>query len=936
MENNKNNDVTEFISSIINSIIEKVFKSIDDFDNSNPEKADADIKFNTLNLDEIISQVNNSINIFSSFDNVLLSNSILNSEENETKKEPIKINTIEELLLNEEQITEIIYTYDKRYKDCFNENNMLKLIDYSTHMAYISDDDIMTHKYPFYACELLRCDAPYIYEKFFENEKIMSYFFEFLNDEKNRSNNVLSGYFTKIFLSLLDKKNDDIINYIFKEENLYIEQIIELCEDSSYCECIKYLLTLQSDKHEEKKLFILKKLNKKLFRKEEYTNKICFEIYSSLLEEGNLIFCNFFLRNFEKIFENYDFNYKNKKVNFELFGYYIHLVRIIKECFTREKENNVDIDSTQIIRKELNNYVIKNSKIFLDFEMVLLDSTTSIIFIRNSTEDNIENITYRRIIVAYLDILDYIIFTISIKENKKEFNFYINKIHEIFTNNILIKITNVIFRYPLFNMLQVSYINLFYTLSKINSPLLNNDTIINTCVEYLIHENSEKDILISFLVKILDIIYKSLKDQNILVNKKLKFVYEFIIKNIIEIFESKLLFNQKYGTPDKNINKIDEIDNNGNFNNKNNNKDNNIIYNKENEHENKNGYIFKDMVNKGIYDYINKIRFCNSSKNLTSVDNISEEIDLDDFNDDDIDENNNNNKNHKQFTLTTFDEIDDEDSNNNDSIGEIFKQTADLIKSIKLRNKINEENKNKEFFNKNILNNIVINPSKDKDKEKQTDNNIDDINNNINQKNKKSKTMNKFKSKSKPNFSVNVDHINSLPLIINNNYNSHNNNINNNENENFNSKKIVINSLKESNKDALDKININNFNNNKMNKIFENNIKNKDNNINIKILPNIKKNLDENNHGRYFYYDMNNKNKKNIVKNNSNLNDKINNFRSNNIIKIKEKEKKENSIFNLKKSSDNSSNFKYCLTLINKDNNKDKNQIQSEKRLNEI
>ena len=945
MENNKNNDVTEFISSIINSIIEKVFKSIDDFDNSNPEKADADIKFNTLNLDEIISQVNNSINIFSSFDNVLLSNSILNSEENETKKEPIKINTIEELLLNEEQITEIIYTYDKRYKDCFNENNMLKLIDYSTHMAYISDDDIMTHKYPFYACELLRCDAPYIYEKFFENEKIMSYFFEFLNDEKNRSNNVLSGYFTKIFLSLLDKKNDDIINYIFKEENLYIEEIIELCEDSSFCDCVKNLLILQSDKHDEKKLFILKRLNMKLFRNEEYTNKICFEIYSSLLEEGNLVFCNFFLRNFEKIFENYDYGYKNKKINFELFGYYIHLVRVIKECFTREKENNVDLDITQMTRKSLNTYVINNRQIFLDFELNLLDSTTSILFIRNSTEDNIEKITYRRILVAYLDILVYIIFTASIKydiksnnNDKKDYKYYINKIHDIFTANILLKITNVIFSYPLFNMLQVSYINLILTLSEIKSPLINNDIIINNCIDYIIHENTEKDILISFLVKVLYIIYQSLKDQNILLNKKLKYAYEAFIKNINDIFETKLLFNHPYGSEKKqNEKKIDEIDEINNTNNETNINNKISIKNIDNnESYSNNNYTFKDVVNKGIYDYINRVRFCNSSKNLTSVDNISEEIDLDDFNDDDIDENNNNNKNHKQFTLTTFDEIDDEDSNNNDSIGEIFKQTADLIKSIKLRNKINEENKNKEFFNKNILNNIVINPSKDKDKEKQTDNNIDDINNNINQKNKKSKTMNKFKSKSKPNFSVNVDHINSLPLIINNNYNSHNNNINNNENENFNSKKIVINSLKESNKDALDKININNFNNNKMNKIFENNIKNKDNNINIKILKKIKKNLDENNHGRYFYYDMNNKNKKNIVKNNSNLNDKINNFRSNNIIKIKEKEKKENSIFNLKKSSDNSSNFKYCLTLINKDNNKDKNQIQSEKRLNEI
>lgn len=356
MENNKNKnkDVTEYITSIINSIFQQVFTTIEETERINQEKTDSDIKFNTLNLDEIISQANNSINIYNSLD--ILSNSLLNFEESQTKKEPIKIKNIEELLLNEEQITEIIYTYDKRYKECFNENNIIKLIDYSTHMAYISDDDIMTHKYPFYACELLRCDAPYIYEKFFENEKIMAYFFDFLNDEKNRSNNVLSGYFTKIFLSLLDKKNDDIINYIFKEENLYIEQIIELCEDSSYCECIKNLLNLQSNKYDDKKLFIIKKLNQKLFRNEEYTNKICFEIYSSLLEEGNLIFCNFFLRNFGEIY----INFKHKSLNLELFFYYIHLVRIIKQCFTREKEDNVESGGTQISRKELNTYVINN------------------------------------------------------------------------------------------------------------------------------------------------------------------------------------------------------------------------------------------------------------------------------------------------------------------------------------------------------------------------------------------------------------------------------------------------------------------------------------------------------------------------------------------------------------------------------------------------
>ena len=229
MENNNNKDVLNIINEEINYILNKVFIRIKENEKINEEKCDADIKFNTLNLDDIISQVNNSNNnIFPSFDNIILSNSMNNfNSDEQNKKEPIKINNIEELLLNEEQITEIIYTYDKKYKDCFNEANILKLIDYSTHMPYISDDEIITHKYPFYSCELLKCDAPYIYEYFFNNERIISYFFDFLNDSKNNSNCVLSGYFTKIFLSLLDKKNDEIINYIFNEENLYIEQIIE-------------------------------------------------------------------------------------------------------------------------------------------------------------------------------------------------------------------------------------------------------------------------------------------------------------------------------------------------------------------------------------------------------------------------------------------------------------------------------------------------------------------------------------------------------------------------------------------------------------------------------------------------------------------------------------------------------------------------------------
>ena len=900
----KEKDFHEFINEEINFILNKVFSNIEINEKINQERCDADIKFNTLNLDEIISQANNNNNIYSSFDNIILSNSFnnFNIDDNQDKKEPVKINDIEELLLNEEQITEIIYTYDKRYKDCFNEANILKLIDYSTHMPYISDDETITHKYPFYACELLKCDAPYIYENFFNNKRVISYFFEFLNDSKNSNNCVLSGYFTKIFLSLLDKKSDEIINYIFKEENSYIiEQIIELCKHSSYCECIKNLLTLQSEKYDDKKLFIIKRLNQKIFREEEYTNKICFEIYSSLLEEGNIAFLNFFLKNFEKIY----LNYKHKSFNLELFFYYIHLVRVIKECFTREKENNLEIN--QINRKELNTYVINNKKIFLDFEISLIDSLTNILFIQNSVEDNTENKSYRRIIVSYLDILEYIVFTCSIKDNNKEnnngiikekeeeYNYYINKIHDIFTNNILLKITSLIFKYPLFNMLQVSYINLFYSLSKINSPLLNNDIIINKLIENLINEYSGKDILLSFLVKTLSIIYLSLQKQNILINKKLKYAYECIVKNIMNIFESKLLFNEVQNEKKDNIKGNEKIISNKE--NVESQKGQNNLFNNDmikNTNIDNNIYNFKDIVNKGIYDYINIIRFCSSSKNLNSADNISEEIDLDDFNEDDIEENDNigNNKN---FMLTSFDELDeDENKSDSESIGEIFKKTAETIKSIKLRNKLNNNNNDvkindnkieekKEELREEIKENEIINGKRDDDVKKDEKNIINGI---INKNNNK---FDNFFGKEINNISPKkVNEINSFNKDKNNSIN-HINQLNDNPET---SNKVNVKSI-------FDYTGIKD----KKNKYL--------NSKEIIVIPKIRMKLNIQEHNKYFYRDSHT-----LTRVGSNLNDKINNFRSNNIIKTKEN--KDTSLFNsLRKSSDTGTNSKFCLTLLN-------------------
>ena len=551
----------------------------------------------------------------------------------------------------------------------------------------------------------------------------------------------------------------------------------------------------------------------------------------------------------------------------------------------------------------MNTYVINNKKIFLDFEISLIDSLTNILFIQNSLEDNTENKSYRRIIVSYLDILEYIVFTCSIKDNNKEsnneiikekeeeYNFYINKIHDIFTNNILLKITSLIFKYPLFNMLQVSYINLFNSLSKINSPLLNNDIIINKLIENLINEYSGKDILLSFLVNTLSIIYLSLQKQNILINKKLKYAYECIVKNIMNIFESKLLFNEVQNEKKDNIiNRSENIisnkesieikqEQNNIFNNdmvKNTNIDNNINN-------------FKEIVNKGICDYINIIRFCSSSKNLNSADNISEEIDLDDINEDDIEENDNigNNKN---FMLTSFDELDeDENKSDSESIGEIFKKTADTIKSIKLRNKLNNNN-----------NGVKINENKKEKKEE------------IIEEKKENDIINGKRDDVKKNEK------NIINGIINKNNNKYDNffgkEINNistktgNEIESFKNNSInPINQLND-NPETSNKVNVKSIfdytgNKSKKNKYL--------NSKEINAKPKIRMKLDIQEHSKYFYRDSHT-----LTRVVSNLNDKINNFRSNNIIKTKEN--KDASLFNsLRKSSDTGTNSKFCLTLLN-------------------
>jgi hypothetical protein len=242
--------------------------------------------------------------------------------------------------------------------------------------------------------------------------------------------------------------------------------------------------------------------------------------------------------------------------------------------------------------------------------------------------------------------------------------------------------------------------------------------------------------------------------------------------------------------------------------------------------------------------------------------------------------------------LTSFDELDeDENKSDNESIGEIFKKTAETIKSIKLRNKLNNNNNDvkinenrkekKEEMIEEIKENDIINEKRD-DVEKNEKNIINGI---INKKNDK--------------------YDNFFGKEINNNSPKKENEI-----ENLKDKKKSINPINQlnDNPETSNKVNVKSIfdysgNKDKKNKYL--------NSKEINVIPKIKMRLDIQEHSKYFYRDSHT-----LTRVGSNLNDKINNFRSNNIIKTKEN--KDTSLFNsLRKSSDSGANNKFCLTLLN-------------------
>lgn len=161
------------------------------------------------------------------------------------------------------------------------------MIDYATREIDVLTNDMKkTFKYPYNSCELLCSDSSYITDKFFQetiiysngseqlineeeqiitndddddiNEinsekklsgisqyKMLEHFLSFVNCE-SIENDVLCGYFSRIFIKLIKCQGLFILNFLFNEGKTFLNQLISKLEHDSICQCIYNLLIYNS------------------------------------------------------------------------------------------------------------------------------------------------------------------------------------------------------------------------------------------------------------------------------------------------------------------------------------------------------------------------------------------------------------------------------------------------------------------------------------------------------------------------------------------------------------------------------------------------------------------------------------------------------------------------------------------------------------------
>lgn len=119
---------------------------------------------------------------------------------------------------------------------------MATLIELLT--VYPSDnaDHKRGHKYPFVVSELFACENSSMMDMFFTDLELLDKLFSFLKSEDSVT--ILDGYFSKLVISLMNRKPTDLLDFILT--NSYVDLLIQRIHSKSIADIISKIIILDT------------------------------------------------------------------------------------------------------------------------------------------------------------------------------------------------------------------------------------------------------------------------------------------------------------------------------------------------------------------------------------------------------------------------------------------------------------------------------------------------------------------------------------------------------------------------------------------------------------------------------------------------------------------------------------------------------------------
>lgn len=475
--------------------------------------------------------------------------------------------------------THIMYSKYTFNNNSFTKDNVIKLIDYITTMPYSETDNDISYKYPFNACELLKCDNNTICEKIFEETaidafgveiivndedekkdgfisinssslnndkkkeyKVLEHFFAFLL-EKNKNhnrNNVLCGYFRNVFKKLIERNSAIIVEVLFDENEMFIEGMIDLCSDESIGECIRLVIDTDLIKEniiKKKEKLIETLIVSKIYNK-DYGESVCNSILIPLLQTSN-VFRDLFFNKYNTLMNQFHFEINNLE---SLINFINAIIIRLKATFGSSSDDDRENDLTLSVCEE---DMKSNVQISLDIDKYLGHLKEVIKSLVGIIQNEISNSIVKVVIINCINTFIKLI----IKSNKEKESI----IQDVIPPTLLLYLTKYFINHPNNNIFHTAYIKFLSSLRDVSTQnnivkaMIINDSLISLFTNYLRDIYPDHISLLAPTIKSLDIILslipRELTDVTIsMTSTATHNDIKEVVEKIMSIFNEKFLY----------------------------------------------------------------------------------------------------------------------------------------------------------------------------------------------------------------------------------------------------------------------------------------------------------------------------------------------------------------------------------------------------------